>query len=110
MANRAQIQSQKPLAGATMDECRTGRENRSGKWTGGSRLLEAEGGLELGGKFRDGIGNFGRLLAQGGHHPFGHLGFVADELRRGEYQGQVIIDVMPHRGKLLIQFLDLFDG
>jgi hypothetical protein len=69
-----------------------------------------EGGFEFGGKFGDGVGDFGGLFAKGGHHAFGHLGFVADEFGGGEHEGEVIIDVMPHGGKLLVQFLYLFDS
>jgi hypothetical protein len=75
-----------------------------------SRLIEVESGFEFGGKLGDGVGDLGGLFAKGGHHAFGHLGFVADEFGGGEHEGQVIIDVMPHGGKLLVQFLDFLDS
>jgi hypothetical protein len=47
------------------------------------------------------------LFAERGHHAFGHLGLVTDELRRGHHEGEVIVDVMPHGGELLIQVMNL---
>jgi metal-sulfur cluster biosynthetic enzyme len=68
--------------------------------------MDADGVLELDGKFLHGGGDFGRLLAERFHHALGHLGFVADQFSRGHDEGKMVIDVVAQGAKLLIQLFN----
>ena len=65
--------------------------------------------LELRGEFGHGGGDFRRLFHHGGHHPVGHLGFVADKFGSGQNQGKLVVDIVTQNGKFMVQILNLFD-
>src|SRR5579885_3087716 len=83
------------------------------EWAGGGWRFrsgpdDAKHLLEFGREFGHGGGDLGRLLEERSHHALSHLGFMANELGRGHDQGKIIVDVVPQRRKLVVQFLDLF--
>ena len=59
---------------------------------------DAQGLLKFRRELSEDSSDLGRLLYQCGHHALGRLRLVADQFRRGDNQGQVIIDVVPHGG------------
>jgi len=64
--------------------------------------------LKFAGEFGNGAGDFWRLLAKRVQHPLSHLRLVANQLNRGHDERQVVVDVMAHRGQLLVQFPNFF--
>ena len=68
------------------------------------------GALEFIGEDLDGLGDARGLLAEGGHHALGGVGFVADQLHGGDDEREMIVDVMAHGGELAVQLADLLDG
>ena len=71
--------------------------------------LYSERLVELGGEFRDGLGNFRRLVGDGGHHTFGEMRFVLENIQAGDHEGEVIVNVVTKIRELLIQLGNLLD-
>src|SRR6266850_4715690 len=74
------------------------RESKSQK-----SARNSQGLLELGRKAIERGSDFRGLLGQSRHHALGRVRLVLDQIDRGNNQRQVVIDIMAHAGKLLIQ-------
>jgi len=71
--------------------------------------LDAEGLFEFGGKLHERGGDLRGLFNERAGHAFGHLRLGADKFRGRQDQGQLVVDIVAHVGKLLVQLANLFD-
>jgi len=55
------------------------------------------------------VSNPARLLGETFKQALGSLGLVLNDLGRADDNGESVINIMPHSGKLPVQFLQLFD-
>ena len=54
--------------------------------------------------------DLGGLLHEGAQHTGNEGGVELNQFRRGHYESQVAIDIVPQRRQALVQFLDLLDA